>query len=211
MNWDVVKIFFWNSMMIKKQNSIEVWTEIDVIESVTDLLKCCTWDMQAGQNQSPSGMLVILGLWQYVWQPRSHPSHSSSSSSWSPLQQIWQYWAINTSKSLRNYLRSINQHTDLKHIQPESPANQSPSNPRSCGLPALTTFMMDFSQAMDLCSCCRHRESWLALRTSPRALRHCLSPGARSSSALPQTDYRLQYCTQPDLWSNIIHANKIKS
>ncbi len=84
-------------MMTKKQNSIELWTEIDVIESVTDLLKCCTWDMQAGQNQSPSGMLVILGLWQYVWQPRSHPSHSSSSSSWSPLQQIWQYWAINTS------------------------------------------------------------------------------------------------------------------
>lgn len=49
-----------------------------------------------GQNQSPSGTVVILGLWQYVWQPLSQPSQSKSSSSLSPFWQSWQCWKHQT-------------------------------------------------------------------------------------------------------------------
>lgn len=45
---------------------------------------------QVGQNQSPSGTWVILGLRQYMWQPRSQPSHSNRHSSLSPFLQTWQ-------------------------------------------------------------------------------------------------------------------------
>lgn len=45
---------------------------------------------QVGQNQSPSGIWVILGRKQYMWQPRSQPSHSSRHSSLSPFLQTWQ-------------------------------------------------------------------------------------------------------------------------
>lgn len=51
-----------------------------------------TSDTQFGQNQSPSGTCVSLGLRQYMWQPRSQPSHSSRHSSLSPFLQTWQVW-----------------------------------------------------------------------------------------------------------------------
>lgn len=43
-------------------------------------------------HQSPSGIFSIFGLKQYVWYPRSHPSHSRSLSSDSPDWQNWQFW-----------------------------------------------------------------------------------------------------------------------
>lgn len=42
-------------------------------------------------HQSPSGIFSICGLKQYVWYPRSHPSHSNNLSSFSPDWQNWQF------------------------------------------------------------------------------------------------------------------------
>lgn len=48
----------------------------------------------------------------------------------------------------------------------------------------LTTFIIDFSHAIDFCNCWMHRATCAALRASDNALLHTLRPGAISSSAL---------------------------
>lgn len=48
----------------------------------------------------------------------------------------------------------------------------------------LTTFIIDFSHAIDFCNCWMHRATCAALRASDNALLHTLSPGAISSSIL---------------------------
>ena len=47
--------------------------------------------------------------------------------------------------------------------------------------PLLTTFMMDFSQAMELPSNCVHKLSWAGVRAVRTAWRHNIKPGGTSS------------------------------
>ena len=66
--------------------------------------------------------------------------------------------------------------------------------------------MMDRSQVMDFCSCWTQSDSWAELRTSARALRHNLIPGATSSSLLWGKKKKKKSETVVELYSNHIYS-----